>query len=235
MSYQLDEESFLKDVANHQMVILREDGVYRHIRFKRPNTGCYHFDLVTYPGYLVYFGDMGCYVFSRLEDMFDFFRMGKNDWNHNPSGLSINPGYWSEKLLAVDGGRNAASATEFDEEKFRQAVMGDLVSWVRSHKEETTKEERRELWDSVVSDVIEAESDRDGIRQTIAAHDFHHRVSKRAGDFYFQDFWEHNLTRYTHSFIWCCYALAWSIQRYDEAKKTTSFPESRAAGGNSNG
>ena len=58
---------FQHDIATHQVVILRDDGVYRHIRFKRPTTMCMHFDLVTWPGYLCYSGDMGCFVFSRLD------------------------------------------------------------------------------------------------------------------------------------------------------------------------
>ena len=28
------------------------------------------FDIVTWPGYLCYSGDMGCFVFTRLPDMF---------------------------------------------------------------------------------------------------------------------------------------------------------------------
>ena len=52
------------------MIVLRDDGVYRHIRFKKPGTGCMHFDLVTWPGYLCYSGDMGCYVFCRLNARF---------------------------------------------------------------------------------------------------------------------------------------------------------------------
>lgn len=219
MSHHPTEAAFLKDVATHEMHVLMDNGVYRHIRFKRPGTGCMHFDLITYPGYLVYSGDMGCYVFSRMEDMFEFFRMGKNDWNYNrKGGLSINLGYWSEKLQAVDGNRTAAGATEFDEDRFKQAVMGDLVSWIREHRDETTKDERRELWDAVIFEVIDADGDSGGYRKQAAAHDFSHSVNDRLGNFYFRDFWEHNLTRYTHRFIWCCYALAWGIQKYDESK-----------------
>ncbi len=73
---QCDEARFLKDVANHEMQIIRDDGVQRHLRFKKPGTMCYHFDLITWGGHLCYTGDMGTYVFTRVHDMFDFFRMG---------------------------------------------------------------------------------------------------------------------------------------------------------------
>ena len=36
MSDQCTEERFLRDVANHEMTIIRDEGVNRHIRFKNP-------------------------------------------------------------------------------------------------------------------------------------------------------------------------------------------------------
>ena len=71
-------DQFTSDIAQHQMQVIRDDGVSRHLRFKRPNTMCMHFDLLTWPGYLCYTGDMGTYVFRRLEDMFPFFRRGED-------------------------------------------------------------------------------------------------------------------------------------------------------------
>jgi hypothetical protein len=220
MSYQCTEDEFLKDVADHQMITLHDDGVYRHIRFKKPETGCMHFDLVTWPGYLAYSGDMGCYVFCRLQDMFEFFRTDREYKKRDGQKLAINLGYWSEKLQAVDGSRNSASATEFSEEKFDRAVIEHLVGWVRENAYQTTKDERRELWDAVMSDVIGADGDSGGYRKQVAANDFHHFVNKEVGgSFYFQDFWEHDFTEYTHRFVWCCYALAWGIEQYDNAKE----------------
>lgn len=77
---------FERDVAEHQMQVLRDDRLYRHLLFKKPGTGCYHFNIVTYPGTLVYTGDMGSFVFQRLEDMFEFFRSDAD------RGDGINPG-----------------------------------------------------------------------------------------------------------------------------------------------
>ena len=68
------EQIFLRDISMHQMSVLRDDGVNRHIRFKTPGTNSMYFDIITWPGFLCYTGDMGTYVFRRLEDMFQFFR-----------------------------------------------------------------------------------------------------------------------------------------------------------------
>lgn len=217
----LSEGEFLQNVESHQMEIFRDDGLYRHLRFKKPGTSCMHFDLVTWPGYLAYSGDMGCYVFSRLPDMFEFFRTDRERaayLQRDGRQLYINLGYWSEKLQAVDGNRHHASATEFGEEKFNRVVLEDLVEWLRENRSRTTKEERRELWDEVMSKVIDADSDSGGHLKQAAAIDFRHFVNNDVRSFYFRDFWEHNVTEYTSRFVWCCYALAWGIQKYDEQK-----------------
>lgn len=76
-------EQFKRDVQEHALTILRDDGLYRHLRFKRPGTMTCYFDLVTWPGHLAYVGDMGDYVFTRVEDMLTFFR------GHTPSPPDI--------------------------------------------------------------------------------------------------------------------------------------------------
>ena len=114
------EKRFLDNVAHHDMTILRNDGVDRHLRFRKPGTIIYGFDLITWPGHLCITGDCGTYVFSRVDDMFCFFRMSINDFNHHKDrAVNINPGYWGEKLLSV--GRNAGYK-EFDESAFKDRV-----------------------------------------------------------------------------------------------------------------
>jgi hypothetical protein len=222
MTYQLNEASFLKDVAKHEMVVIRNDGINRHIRFKQPGSSNMYFDLVTWSGVLCYTGDMGTYVFTRIEDMFQFFRVGNTDWNYNDKGLSINLGYWSEKLIAVSShGRSGGSAEEFDDDRFKEIVKRHVIEWIRSHKETTSKEERRELWESVVSNVIHADSDSDGHRQQIAAYDYQHIVNDSL-TFYFQDLFDNRFTKYTHQFHWCCYAIAWGIEQFDKAQEAVA-------------
>jgi hypothetical protein len=102
---------FAQDIAQHQLTIIRDDGVYRHLRFARPGIYSYSFEIITWPGYLAYVGDMGDYVFSRLVDMLEFFRQP-----------TINPGYWAEKIQA--GGHEGIK--EYSEDKARAWVQQQL-------------------------------------------------------------------------------------------------------------
>lgn len=112
-------ERFKRDVQEHALTIMRDDGIYRHLRFKRPGTMTCYFDLVTWPGHLAYVGDMGDYVFTRVEDMLTFFR------GHEP-----NPSYWSEKCVAVD---KHGALEEFCEETFKAAVEQELQEHVEGY------------------------------------------------------------------------------------------------------
>lgn len=203
------EQQFLKDVESHVMEVIKDDGLYRHIRFRRPGTMCMHFDLITWPGYLCYCGDMGTYVFSRLSDMFEFFRTDREQSRRE--GLAINLGYWSEKLQATDGGRREGGVKAYSPEKFERCVKEWLANWLRH--EGLNREERRELRQRVEDDVLASAHDGD-VRAYDAAMGFSETIGGRR--FEFTDLWEVDCTEYTHRFIWCCYALAWGIQKYDQ-------------------
>lgn len=213
------EEQFLKDVAQHEMIVMRDDGVNRHIRFKKPDTSEMYFDLITWPGHLCYTGDMGTYVFQRLDDMFEFFRTDRQ----TKERLYINLGYWTEKLIAVNGSRHGGKAEEFNEEKFLRVINEYRVNWMRSAKESGSLDinDRRELWEAVDDEVLCYLKD-GGDRVLNAAYDFHHdTVSKyrqKPYSWQFTDLFENDFNEYTHGMVWCCYALAWGVKKYDESK-----------------
>lgn len=190
---ELTEEDFLKDVREHQIQVIRDDGEYRHVRFSKPGTYCMQFDLITWPGYLAYSGDMGCYVFSRIRDMFEFFR-GKPD-----GPLAINLGYWREKVQAQDrhGGIKEHSA-----ERFRGCVL------------ENSEDAPAAVKQAIELEVLRHADDEHEAWQAIG--NFEHN------GWHFQDFWEHDCTEYVHRYVWCCYALAWGIRQYDSAKATAT-------------
>lgn len=202
-----EELRFLSDVANHEMIIIRDDGVNRHIRFKRPGTSCMHFDLITWPGYLCYTGDMGTYVFCRLEDMFEFFRTDRNDYNHNKNGLSINPGYWGEKLEAVD---KDSGFKQYSHEKFHSIVNETVEDHIINN--ELSDDDAQTLRDAVALEVLTIDDTEHDAHQALRDFDHHN-------GFTFSDSWEWDLKDYSYRFMWCCYALAWGVQKYDEAKE----------------
>lgn len=187
-------DEFLKRVSKHEITVLKDDGLYRHLRFRKPGTGIDGFDIVTWPGYLCYCGDMGEYVFSRIDDMFGFFR-----WGISSEGIKINPSYWSEKVLAAD----RDGVDKYDPDKFRQRIKEYL-----DEAEDVTEEVRQEVEDFVLSCADDGE-----YAAYTAVCDF------ESDGFRFQDFFECNLRSYTYRFIFCCYAVVWGISKYDELNK----------------
>lgn len=204
-----DKTRFLNDVRDHVMEVHRDDGLYRHIRFRKPGTMCMHFDLLTWPGYLCYTGDMGTYVFRRLEDMLQFFRPYRGS-KHEPMD-SIDFGYWAEKLEGSDKGDGHR---EFDSDRFEREITEQRRRLLVRYTKRWSTDDRQDLWDAL-QEVKDA------------ANDGEHRAFQAVWDFSFQHRGERvelstddfpNCKRMTHRFEWCCYALRWAVLRYDEAK-----------------
>lgn len=209
--YECTEQRFLDDVKDHQINIIKDDGLHRFIRFKRPDSTSYWFDLITWPGYLCISGDCGTYVFSRTEDMFEFFKMDDNDFNKNNDRLlNINPYYWGEKLEAI--GRQGC--TEFDSEEFEDKVKRCFESYFES--EDYSEEVKKDVWQEIKSDVLFYSDDEHEANK--AAHDFIYDLPD-GEKFEFVDFWDYGRAgRFTWHYIWCLYAIVWGIIKYDEVK-----------------
>jgi len=189
------ERRFLTDVADHEMTIVHESELFRHIGFRRRDSGFYSFNLMTWPGFLCISGDMGCYVFSRITDMFEFFRgTGQIDYR-----------YWAEKLQAVD--RNSP-ALEWSEKEF----WANVVDAFRQHVEHSQqKDYRRRLIKKIRERLECVEGDDDSIRAMV--------MLEIDGQHPFEDFYEYSCKDYTHQFVWCCQAIRWGINQYDTAKR----------------
>lgn len=129
-------ERFSRDVAGHAMQTVRCDGLDRHLRFQKPGTYNMGFDLITWRGHLCFTGDMGTYVFARIDDMFKFFRGEPN------------PQYWSEKVLAAD---RHDGVTAFSPEMFRTAIA------CRLDNAEASPEVRAAVEEQVLSAAADGE------------------------------------------------------------------------------
>ncbi len=201
----LTEDSFLKDVENHKIKILHDDGVYRHIRFSNQGSSVMRFDLITAPGLLLYRGDMGCYEFERLHDMFNLFRNDKKEY-HLKMGrkIPINEGYWAEKLESID---KDSGYKKYSSELFLETVERLAIDYLESNPDIDEDDFRWELTDEVLSkSEFEVEAYH-------AASDFRFN-----DDEVFSDFWEITLTETAYRYTWACYAIVWGIDRYDEVK-----------------
>lgn len=108
-------EQLLSGTKEHELFILHGDGPYRHLRFQKPGTGIWHWDIITWPGSLAIRGDIGeGFIFTREREMLRLFDRGQ------PHG-HIDAQYWAEKL-----DRGSRSVREFSNEKF--------LAWLRKHE-----------------------------------------------------------------------------------------------------
>lgn len=211
-------ETFKKDVANHEMFVKLDQGVYRHLVFQQPTHGYLHrFEIVTTPGVLMITGDMGTWVFSRTEDMFEFFRT-----DHG----GINLAYWAEKLQnGTHGCSDAAKVYDGEAYKARLIVSLNGYDLTDEHKAlviEALDDLDFENEHFVISQINDFEVDFEGEEpylptRELAKQPYADRRQRKK--FTFQDVWEIDMKVYSYHFIWCCYAIAWAIQQYD-AKKT---------------
>ena len=205
--HECTEAVFLKDVSKHKMEVLLDNGIYRHLRFKGEPSWNQSLNVVTWPGRLAYTGDMGTFVFARLEDMFQFFRTRPSG---DPAKLYINTGYWGEKLEAIDRDHRNSSERAFSADLFREKVEEHVAEWIEEYS--LTETEQQELRADIEDEVLRF--DEDGEHEARRAlSDFSAIVGEH--EFQFQDTWEWDLREYTFRFVWCCYAIAWAIRQYD--------------------
>ena len=205
-------DSFLKNTADHQLTVILDQGVHRHLRFAKPDTGNMAFSFITWPGSLCYTGDMGTFVFSRLHDMFEFFRCERAD-----RMFEIDHRYWAEKCQAGD---KSDGIEHFSMEMFREQVADYSKQYAEGNDlgptrtAEFLQRVKDELHDNHFESDVEAYQ---------ATNDF--EFGKRSP---FQDFWEVRCSDYSYRFRWCCRALRWGIAQYD---MLTNRPVTVAANG----
>jgi hypothetical protein len=205
---ELNLADFKKATAEHTMRVVRDEGVFRHLVFQKPGTNVYRYNITTFPGHLVITGDMGTFVFNRLEDMFEFFRAKPADHDRN-KGLYVNLSYWAEKCDAAD--RRTGGLMEFSPELFRAAVKEHFDQAVEAG--DIKAEDKDDIWAEIESDVLCCDSDEVDAYRAVA--DF------QLQGFCFRDFHEARVEEFTHHFQWCCYAIAQAVRTYDVMRDMT--------------
>lgn len=202
------EESFLAEVTEHRMTILKDDGLYRHIKFARSDSNMYRFDLVTWPGHLVICGDLQDYHFARVPDMFEFFRS-----NPDRPRLTINPDYWSQKLT---GHRQEAETYSF--EAFKRSVTWDFL-W---NRDSIPEGQRRRVWKQIREEIFEdpdVQCSREAAYQAVTEFEAYDDGIRSI--FRFQDTYELNFTDWDWHFLISLHAIVWGIRQYDTRAHVT--------------
>ena len=196
----------MKCVEKHEMEVLLDNGVYRHLRFAAPGTGIQHFHLATFPGRLVYCGDMGSFLFERTTDMFGFFRRPDR---------GIHLAYWAEKVAAHD--RDGVCKFSIDRAKnIVKEIVTEQAGYLDAAQQAKIDKELGLL-------LGEIDTDTNDIGDVMrVASNFDSDVID--GD-WFSELWDCSTSEYTYRFQWACYAIAWGIEQYDRlAGASVVFP-----------
>ena len=233
--YEWVKERFDKDIENHKIEVLHDDGLYRHLRFSQ-GSFLYHFDLVTWPGWLAITGDMGSFTFTRMHDMFEFFRLGSRSMPDFH--------YWAEKVPNPRGDTRLGPGEEFSPGLYRKAIeeavaeaieemVADLydaeeyfgeegMDEVHPHEVEAAQaaalrveEFRRDVQWELLSDMPRTTDE--AIRR-LDEYSMPNDDPLEDSVYLFEEPWELALTDYSMPFVWCCFAIAWGIGQYDAIK-----------------
>jgi hypothetical protein len=192
------EKDFLNDIKGHQLTIIQDNGVHRHLRFRNPLDSEMHFELITWPGYLCYTGDMGTFVFRRITDMFEFFSSPRQRAQSNGKDIVFDYRYWAQKLEA-----GKSDAIRYSPSKF--------IDIVRQYMDQHA------CFTDVVREAVECEvMEAANLGQDVALHVLYNFKEEGAHFEYLEDI---DPTEFTHQFVWCCYALSWGIERYEVTKR----------------
>lgn len=183
--------AFSENTKKHEIKMLVDSGMYRHIRFIEKGNNQYRFDLISWPGSICINGDMGTYVFSRVGDMFKFFA---ND--------DLSYSYVAEKCKSQDSKIPVwvYDPCMVEEEAWRQ-VEEHIKTYPDSAK--YLREDIRALLESHLHD------------EGVVSNEIYNYDNY--GFRFNTDDWKTKILSY--QFLWCVTAIQWGVKKYSEVKK----------------
>lgn len=192
--------TFADSVKDHELQIPLDTGIYRHLIYKKPYSGDMGFNIVTVPQYLTICGDMGSYTFTRVADMFQFFR-----------GDNINPEYWAQKCVSTD---KHCDIKKYCEKKMTRLIMERVEDWCSPEWNDYSEEQRKQLENEIKEDVLPYIDTESMALDVLMDFDPDNSM--------FEDFLEEDVREFTPNFLWCLEAIVHTIKVYDETKKLTA-------------
>lgn len=206
---------FKEDTRDHELTILHEEGVYRHLRIAQSDSYMYSWDIITWPGHLAITGDIGDgFTFSRIHDMFKFFTPYASDAETMPL---INPDYWGEKLGHAQRGVEEKYSPHSFMRQVRQRAEEHAQDYVDYHNRPHPTFSVEEFCNSAVHYAEDEHSARNWASKDSS-------IEVLGQDLY----WEGDFSVFNHHFITACFAISDAIRRYKAVKETAADPETPA-------
>ncbi|QWF85683.1 hypothetical protein [Amycolatopsis sp. CA-230715] len=209
---------FLRSTADHGLVILQDDGLYRHLRVQKPNTRMWSWDVVTWPGHLATSGDIADgYIFARNPDMLTFFELPQWQQHYYSDGApGIDVRYWAEKIC----GDRAQDIKRYDKDVFLRHVRATLdeheelsegaIAEVRANDTTEADHLAEQRADKLHRAEISSDSEcyaREWLQHPEQAEIFGEDAS-----------WDWVLSAYTSHFVVSCYCIELTVRLYREAQ-----------------
>lgn len=186
---------FARETAQHELTVLHDDGLYRHLKYANPQYGAlYRFDLITWPNGLLIRGDGPNFVFA-LHPLADLFDMSRGTSRHG-----INPGYWREKV-------QAGQVKAWSEGKFRAWVTETAANAEAKHPGVVEA-----VRDQILASDEHSLEYEEGARAAVAW--FNHDTY----DLGFPAKWEVDFDDWSWEYLWACHAIVQGIGQYDAAR-----------------
>jgi hypothetical protein len=185
---------FVSEARGARMTVLKDDGLYRHLRFDFPHASWRWCEIVTWPHTLTVTGGLGCWVFSRDEDMLAFFRP-------DPDRARVDAFYCSEKLLPH--GREGAKRFAADRVP---VYIRETVARAADEYPDLAEEVEAAFFSRYSPSLREESSAREALARFVSSEGFRFDISG----------WD--LQEYNPWFLLSCVVLPWAVEQYDLAK-----------------
>jgi hypothetical protein len=203
--YEAQRSQFEGETTEHVLTVKQDDGLYRHLRFCKPGTSMWSFELVTWPGHLAITGDIGDgWVFARDPDMIEFFKPRSEPYR-------IDADYWWQKMPS----QLRDAARKFSESALREQARTTIEEWsLGDVGRSAALAKLDEAWGDV---FYGTEQD---YREVVDEFRFEYDGTT----FEFSDTWEWSAMRYDHHFLLALFAITFGVEKY-QAWKADQIPE----------